>query len=286
MNGNLYAMITSKSSRYYTDLALSSFLKNTRLSANDEFVLIDNDSEDTYEYDNTIKNLIPKSFAANCNQLIDLANGRNLVLVSNDIIFTPDWNLPLTQYSSALTLPSCNQTHLYTLGSLQLQPTMQLSSYENKSRELEQIAVYHRSQVFGLFERLLMAFYAFSLPVSVYNRVGYFDENFGLGGGEDVDYRLRAVEQDIPVKYLSQSYLLHFSGKSTWDGPEKQREIEERNQKYFSKFADKWGEDLANLCLVGGNPGPVIEKYQLGNFISNRDFNKAFKVVLNTAHRN
>lgn len=286
MKGNLYAMITSKSSRQYADIALESFLKHSYLTPADEFVLIDNDSEDTYRYSNILKNQVPKSFAENCNLLIELAAGRNLIILSNDIVFTPGWNSLMTQYSNALILPSCNQTHLYSLGNLELKPSMQISDYDNKDRELDLISQHHKSHVNGLFERLLMAFYAFSLPVNVYNRIGYFDENFGIGGGEDVDYRLRAIEQDIPVKYLSQSYLLHFSGKSTWDGPEQKKEIEDRNRKYFSAFVNKWGEDLANLCLVGGNPLPVVEKYQLHEYINNQDFNKAIKVLLNIANRN
>jgi hypothetical protein len=88
------------------------------------------------------------------------------------------------------------------------------------------------------------------------------------------------------VKYHSQSYLLHFAGKSTWDGPEQLTETQNRNRQYMEKFSSKWGEDLANLCLVGGNPAPVIEKYNLENQIQNQDFNQAIKTLLNTQQRN
>jgi hypothetical protein len=79
---------------------------------------------------------------------------------------------------------------------------------------------------------------------------------------------------------------LHFAGKSTWDGPEQQKEVQDRNQKYFTTFSEKWGEDLANLCLVGGIASPVIERYQLYDLLQRQEFSKAIKVVLNTRSRN
>lgn len=287
MTGNLYAMITTRTSRAYTDIALSTFFKSTRLKSTDEFVLIDNDNEGDYQTRGIIiNNIKPKSFAKNCNHMIDRANGRNFFLLSNDVAFTPGWSEPLAQYSNVLSIPSCNQTHLYSVGALNLQPSMSIGDYNNQHLELIQATNLHKSQNrYGFYERLLMGFYVFMLPASVYNKVGYFDETFGVGGGEDVDYRLRAIQQDIPVKYLSQSYLLHFAGKSTWDGPEQQQEIEERNKKYFSTFSAKWGEDLANLCLVGGNAMAVIEKYQLHALIQAQEFSKAIKVILNTTNR-
>lgn len=287
MTGNLYAMITTKSSNHYTDLALDSFFKSTKLEKNDEFVLIDNDNEGIYSDVNILPNSSPKSFAKNCNELIDRAAGRNFFLLSNDVIFTPNWNVPLLQYKSAILLPCCNQTHIYSSGNLQIKPSMHISEYGNQYEELAQIAQFHKSQPStGLVERLLMGMYVFMLPANAYNKIGYFDEGFGIGGGEDVDYRLRAIQHNIPVKYISQSYLLHFAGKSTWDGPEKQSDIEERNKKYFLVFSQKWGEDLADLCLVGGNPTRVIEKYQLQSLMQAQEFSKAIKVVLNTTNRN
>lgn len=279
-------MITTRGSNHYTNIALETFFKSTKIASNDEFVLIDNDNEGIYSGVNVITNFTPKSFASNCNAMIDLAQGRNLFLLSNDVAFTPNWCDPLKQFSNVLLLPSCNQTHLYNSGKLFLKSSMNISEYGGMYKELSQISTLHKAQNRpGYFERLLMGFYVCMLPANVYKRVGYFDESFGVGGGEDVDYRLRAVQLDIPVKYVSQSYLLHFAGKSTWDGPEQLAEIEERNKRYFFQFANKWGEDLANLCLSGGDAISVIEKYQLYPYIQSQEFTKAIKAVLNITHR-
>jgi hypothetical protein len=198
------------------------------------------------------------------------------------VVFTPGWSNELTKHDDAIILPSCNQTHLYSSGLLTLQQTMTMEEYGNQYSDLCNISRVHKNSLrSGFFERLLMGFYVFVLPAIVYNKVGLFDEQFGVGGGEDVDYRIRAIAHNFPVKYYSHSYLLHFAGKSTWAGPEKQQEIDDRNQKYFNLFAEKWGDDLANLCLVGGVGTPVIEKYQLHELINTYSYAKAIKVILN-----
>lgn len=288
-NGTVYVMLTSRSSRDYADIALDSFFKSTTLLSNEEFYLIDNDNEGTYnlKLGTVISNSEPKSFSSNVNTAINIANGRDIVLLSNDIVFTPKWNEPLRQYSNAILIPACNQTHVYVSSDLHLEYSMKIGDYANRYKELADISQQHkRASSTGFFERLLMAFYAFKLPANVYNKVGLFDEGFGTAGGEDVDYRLRALQQGFPVKYIISSYLLHFGGKSTWDGPEKPQEIQERDQKYFDAFSKKWGEDLAHLCLVGGQARQVVEKYNLYPMIQNQDFSGAIKAVLNIRHRN
>lgn len=286
MKGNLYAMITSHSSRQYTDVALDSFIKFTKLDKNDEFVVIDNDNAGNIPYKNTVKNQRPKSFAENSNSMIDYANGRTLFLLSNDVVFTKDWNLPLQNFTNVILIPSCNQTHCYTVESLQLTPSMKINEFDNKFELLNQISKIHtqtNSQTF--FETLLMSFYVFVLPEKIYKTVGYFDESFGIGGGEDVDYRIRTLSNNLSVKYHSKSYLLHFGGKSTWDGVETENEIHARNRMYQSKFLEKWGKDLTDFCLITGNPKMVIKENQLDDFIHSQDFSSAIKRLLNNHHR-
>ena len=286
MNGNLYAMITSRSSQQYTDIALKSFFEYTKLENNDEFVVIDNDNIGNISHSSTVKNSHPKSFAENCNLMIDHAKGRTLFLLSNDVVFTRNWNLPLQNYSNVLLIPSCNQTHQYVHGTLSLTSNMKLDDFDNKFNDLNEISnIHQKTQTQTFFETLLMAFYVFVLPKNIYKNVGYFDESFGLGGGEDVDYRIRTLQKNFPVKYHNKSYLLHFGGKSTWDGGESSIEVQERNDLYQLKFQEKWGKDLRDLCLVIGDPYAVIHNHNLGKFIQRQDFALAIKTLLNNPHR-
>ena len=72
---NLFAMVTLKSSHIYTKYAIESFFKNTIVSDNDEFLLIDNNGCKLDEFSinkkiTIIKNKLPMSFAENVNQAI------------------------------------------------------------------------------------------------------------------------------------------------------------------------------------------------------------------------
>jgi GT2 family glycosyltransferase len=262
-------MITTKNSDHYTDLAISSFFRFTKLKSNDIFYLIDNDQIVTTQRPNVtvIVNEQPKSFAKNINQIINISNGKDIIVLNNDVVFTENWLQPLTQHNNVIVIPSCNQTHEYNTDQLTLTNSMSIDQFDNKFYYLSDIVRQHKqSNPSGFYERLLMPFYVFRLPYEVYSRVGLFDESFGIGGGEDVDYRIRAIESGFNVKYTTQSYLLHFHGKSTWDGGETFEETQQRNKLYFNKFIEKWGSDLANLLITGGDPQSVVNKYLLDNY--------------------
>lgn len=268
MRSTIFLMITTKYSDQYTDLAISSFFRFTKLRPNDIFYLIDNDKTVTIQRPNVtvIVNEQPKSFAKNINDIINISDGKDIVVLSNDIILTENWLQPLTQHNNVIVIPSCNQTHEYTTDQLTLTNSMYINQFDNNFYALSNIVRRHKQlNSAGFFERLLMPFYVFRLSYEIYSKVGLFDESFGNGGGEDVDYRIRALESGFNVKYTTQSYLLHFQGKSTWDGGETSTETQERNKLYFDRFSEKWGSDLSNLLLVGGQPQPIVQKYLLEN---------------------
>lgn len=285
MSGTLYAIISSASSDHYTGPAIDSFLKYTKLESNDTALLIDNDHTGNHigRPLHVIENATPQSFAKNINDAISYAQGRNLVILSNDIEFTAGWNEPLSQYNNLILLPACNQTNLYTSSdrSLKLERSMYLNAYKNNQLALADCVKQHRQQIItGFFEQHLMPFYAFRIPAAVIDKVGLFDEGFGPGGGEDVDYRMRAIAAGFSVKYASQSYLLHYHGKSTWDGAETQQQTQARDQQYFRHFTNKWGAEWANLLLSGGNAMPIIEKYNLQEYFIKNNYTDLIKKVL------
>lgn len=264
----VFLMITTKKSDHYTDLAISSFFRFTKLKSNDVFYLVDNDQIVTTKRLNVtvIVNEQPKSFAKNINDIISIADGKDIVILNNDIVFTENWLQPLTQHNNVIVIPSCNQTHEYNTDQLTLKNSMSINEFNNNFYTLSDIVRQHKQRnPSEFYERLLMPFYAFRLPYEIYSKVGLFDESFGNGGGEDVDYRIRAIQLGFNVKYTTQSYLLHFHGKSTWDSGEKSDETQERNKIYFDRFTEKWGSDLSNLLLVGGDSMNVVKKYMLSN---------------------
>jgi len=269
-SGTLFGMTTSRSSTAYTDLALASFFKNTLLRYNDNFVLIDNDNvwdNPPNAFTSVIHNDAPKSFAENVNSLIKLAqqNGQNLMFLSNDIVLTPNWFTPLEQ-NNAITIPCCNQIFQYKSGSLDLESVHDLERYNNQYEELCNIVKNHiSSMTINSFDKLMMPFYAFRLPKEVYDVVGYLDESF-INGGEDLDYRLRALLLNIPVAYIAQSFVLHFNGKSTWQSNEDIQRTKDRDLFYKRMFTDKWGVDLCHLMTVGQDPNEILKKHNLMHF--------------------
>lgn len=261
--GRVFGIVTSANSIFYTHRALQSFFLNTKLTVDDEVYLIDNDNVcKIISNVIIIKNEKPLTFAENANQLIDIARASNkdLIFLSNDIILTPNW-LTSLELDNTITIPSCNQTHLYS----KLTANMDWADYNNEYAQLCDHSLLHKQQVTENFDLLLMPFYVFRLPKDVYNIIGYFDTTF-VNGGEDLDYRIRAIIAGIDVKYAAQSYVLHFNGKSTWRNSEHQYQIELCNKKYRDRLVEKWGYDLMSFMTLGGDPNTVLTKFGLMQF--------------------
>ena len=270
---NLFAMVTLKKSTNYTINALHSFFKYTKLEKEDDFFLIDNDNLKDNQFLKfneltLINNEKPLSFAQNVNQAIDdaIKNKKNLIFLNNDIIFTKNWFKAISLISDGISLPSNNQIFQYEseLGILKLKVTMNLSDFNDNYDLLEEILEKHRKKIKSgqTFQTLLMPFFAFKVPYKILKDVGHFDVSFGAGGGEDVDYRIRCAIKGHEVNFLTDSYLLHFHGKSTWD-IENKEETAQRNTEYENIFRKKWGHELTKIFIERNNFLDILEKKNL-----------------------
>ena len=281
MTGNLYGMVTVSSSSEYTQLALNSFFRHTKLTAQDRFVLIDNDGAWCQQPDQIVTrdqihlNSLPGNFSQNINQLINMADqgDQDLMFLNNDVVFTPKWNQRMILGNSVLSVPACNQTH-----DRGFPQSLSIQEFGARYGKLNVAAHVHAVQVREPWESLLMPTYVCRIPRQIYRAVGLFDTAFNVGG-EDVDYRLRLLIQGFTIKYCS-GYLLHFNGRSSWNGVETIDQTQTRNQQYTSHFIRKWGEDLFNLCVTGGQPQLVIGKYQLQDLVVQGRFNQIILEVL------
>lgn len=277
IRGNYYGIITVKKTADYTELCIESFFKNTKLNENDRFILIDNDGFWKETHQNTsyeiLVNDTPKNTSQNINTLLKLSyeNGMNAVLITNDVILTPKWNEKLLG-DDTLSIPSCNQTHEYQFG-----VSLSKEDFAGRYGILNATAYKHSVLHKVPFELLMMPTYACKIPYNIIDKVGYFDESYNVGG-EDVDYRIRCLQAGFDVKYCS-AYLLHFNGKSSWNGSETPEETQRRNERYLSLFKEKWGQDLFDLCVVTGQPIKVIEKYNLHNLSYNEMILEVLKHV-------
>ena len=270
---NLFSMVTLKSSNEYTINALHSFFKYTKLEKEDDFFLIDNDNlkDNQFSRFNELKfiyNEKPLSFAQNVNQAINEAikNKKDLIFLNNDIIFTKNWFEALSLNSDSISIPSNNQIFQYEsdLGILKLKVTMSLSDFNDNYDLLEEILEQHKKKIKSgqKFQTLLMPFFAFKVPYKILKDVGYFDISFGAGGGEDIDYRIRCAIKGYEVNFLTDSYLLHFHGKSTWDIEKKEATLQ-RNKEYENIFRKKWGNELTKIFIERNNFLDILEKKKL-----------------------
>lgn len=261
MTSRIFAMVSTEPSKKYTKYALESFFLTTQLKEAEKLILIDNDGSLPIQSTEKLLYVRPssqRSFAENVNWIISEAreNNSDIYFLNNDIIFTKDWIDPLESATDSIITPVSNREFRYRADGLYLNISCKLDDYIDSKDALEKVVAYHKRK-FHTAGRpnkrrvLSLPFFCVKIPAIVYNSLGPLDETFGKGGAEDNDYCLRAYEQGFKVEYALESYLLHFSGKSTWDGAETLKETSDRDERYKEKFRSKWGENLLKLSIEG-----------------------------------
>src|SRR4051794_32919852 len=113
----VFGMITTLSSKRYTEYALNTFIDTTPLRPQDRFLLIDNDGawetlpDALVPFGDKITNSKEKSFAANMNEVMAFAFSKraDLFLLNNDLIFTKDWLSPLLAPEISILSPISNR---------------------------------------------------------------------------------------------------------------------------------------------------------------------------------
>ena len=284
-------MVTVKNTNYYTDYALKSFFKNTPINDDDDFFLIDNDGCETDRFSTygkikIIKNINPLNFAENVNQIIDIAikNKKDLIFLTNDLVFTEDWIKPVLLNSSSISIPSNNQIFQYQsdCGNLKLKVTMNSNDFNENYKLLNDIAKKHKKKFNPnqKFQTLLMPFSCFKIPYKILNEVGHLDTSYGTGGGEDVDYRFRCSIKGYDVNFLIDSYLLHFHGRSTW-GIETKKQIEDRNKKYTEVFLKKWGKDMTQVFILRKDFSNILDKSNVRHLFDKGKFGDLIRKIYN-----
>ena len=280
--GILYGMVTLKVTNEYANKAVDSFFKNTILNSDDKFVMVDNDGDFKSNWnngriseDNFILNDKLEIFSYNMNILMRLAikENKDLVFLSNDVIFTPNWSELLITDDMTLSIPSCNQTH-----NLGIPSSLSMDEFGDRYDILNQISLGVNNEM-KYFQSMLMPFYVLRIPLKILKEVGEYDEMFVVGG-EDIDYRLRCLIKGFNVTYTP-SFLLHFNGKSSWNGFETIEQTKERDYNYKIRFISKWGLDLKDICFINSDPMRVINKFNLDDIISNGDYNNLILKVIN-----
>ena len=279
--GHVFCFVSSKITEKYSRLALSSFFLNTKLEPGDIFVFVNNDGTNAfkgeYPIDVYINNKTPKSWAENFNKGLRVAKKfkKHFVVITNDVVFTKGWLEALKQTDDNILIPACNVNFMYRSEAFSTAPNMQLEEYVGKEPYLDAIVDFHQCmhKLDNLIERIFMQMYLARIPYKIHNDVGYFDHTFSNCGGEDMDYRIRAAIKGYKTMLAMYPFILHFHGKSSWDGVESTEQERVRRDNYLKRGIEKWGEDLTEIFIKSTYAKEHAHKIGLGKeFDSNQQY--------------
>ncbi len=279
---HVFCFVSSKVTEQYSKLALDSFFKHTKLEDGDIFVFVNNDGTNAfrkdYPIDIYVNNKTPKSWAENFNKGLRVAKKfrKHFIVITNDVIFTKGWLDALKQIDNMILIPVCNVNFMYKSSGFSTAPVMQLEEYIGKEPYLDAVVDFHQNNFKPeeLDEKIFMQMYLARIPYKVHNDVGYFDHTFSNCGGEDMDYRIRAAIKGYKTMLAKHPFILHFHGKSSWDGAESTEQERIRRDQYLKKGVEKWGEDLTEIFIKGTYAKEHAHKIGLGKeFDNNEQYN-------------
>lgn len=261
-------MVTTNASSRFTPPAIRSFFRHTPLALGDKLVLIDNDGSLTRselpqsgQAFEIRMNQRPLGFAANFNTLISeaVASDADLYLLNNDVIFVQDWLRPLQAGPEMITTSLSNREIAYVTSvanmkgeikdAMVVDSTLTLDAYLQSIHAIDYVAAIHRRHGEVTIPTYFVPFFCTRIPLDILKVVGHLDESIGPAGGEDFDYCIRTYLAGFGIMFSAQSYVLHFGGQSTWNGPEAVQARSEREERFKKVFMEKWGDKLFTLAF-------------------------------------
>jgi len=246
-----------------TEACLLSVIQKTKISF--RFILVDNGSEEETRRglekiarDPALKTILLRNeknlgYVKAINQGLVISTAPFVCLLNNDVVVTPGWLEKMISFAESRPdagLVNCLQN-------------------DNPGREVpEDLGAFARAQIDRphTWEELdHCSGNCLLIKREVIEKIGYFDEQFGLGHWEDNDYSRRAQQAGYRCLRLRDTYIWHhlassFEKISRWrEGIEKNREL----------FYGRWGKPLRVIY-------PVSEGLDLRR--------ARFNQILQTAH--
>jgi len=281
---HVFCFVSSKNTEHFSKLALDSFFKHTKLEKDDIFVFVNNDGTNAFRKEYPINiyvnNKTPKAWAKNFNKGLRVAKrfSKDFVVITNDIIFTEGWFEPLKQRDDCVLIPSCNINNIYKANEFKFDFVVQLEDYLGKEKILEEVVKFHKTRFAfdDLEEKIFMQLYLGRIPYKIHAEIGYFDDTFSNCGGEDMDFRIRCALKGYKTMVANHPFVLHFHGKSSWDGDETDAQEEARRMSYLRRGNEKWGKNLTDIFISGAKAKELC--YELG-FKEQFDKGEAYKII-------
>ncbi|MBL8796721.1 MAG: glycosyltransferase, partial [Planctomycetia bacterium] len=232
----------------YTQRCLESLFRCTRPPY--ELVIVDNGSTDeTPAYLASIvqhpgptrvaiiRNAENRGYPGGCNQALAQAWGEYLVFLNNDTIVTPGWLDGLVAWS----LQDWPRVGLVGAVTNYSRPPQQVTANYTDLHDLDAFAARRRQEFAGQAlntERLT----GFCLMVrrEAIQKIGGYDEQFGLGFFDDDDLSVRALQAGFRMLVALDVFIHHYGSRTfTSLGIDTTRQLQDN----FDLFQAKWGAE-------------------------------------------
>jgi GT2 family glycosyltransferase/2-polyprenyl-3-methyl-5-hydroxy-6-metoxy-1,4-benzoquinol methylase/tetratricopeptide (TPR) repeat protein len=187
-----------------------------------EIIVVDNASPDESrqwlqaQHDLTvIANPTNRGFPTAVNQGLRMAQGQQLLVLNNDTVVTPNWLERLLE-----ALYSASEVGMVGPCTNRISGDQQIEvEYDQETLQgLESFAgTWGRAHHKEYFSTDRLVGFCLLLKRSTYEKVGAFDEQFGIGNFEDDDYCLRTLQVGFKL-LVARDAFLHHVGHATFRG--------------------------------------------------------------------
>ncbi|MFS1512897.1 glycosyltransferase [Chengkuizengella sp. SCS-71B] len=230
----------------YTKKCIESIRKNTS-SLHYELIVVDNASNDgTLDYLNeqtdlrVISNQENVGYSKANNQGVKIAVGDVIVFLNNDTVVTQGWlqSLVSALYSKekiAMVGPVTNNDNINGIQKIKVH-------YNQDTLEgLSEFSESHCAQHANRNKKVLrLVGFALACKKEVLNKIGLFDEAFGIGNFEDDDLCLRMLIKGYELRIVQDCFVHHFGSITFKNKDIDFAKLMENNKIVFKK---KWGFD-------------------------------------------
>lgn len=234
-------IILTRNGLRFTKSCVNSVIKNTGQKY--EFIFIDNASSDgTIPYLKTVQNarLIMnkenKGFAAGCNQGLNIARGKFIVLLNNDTIVPKGWLSRMIWWlekdpSIGIVGPKSNR--------VMSEQRIKTKLYKPKTlKQIEQFAEnWRRNKPQTGYEVKLISGFCMVFRKELVDQIGGFDQRFFPGNSEDIDFGIRTRISGKKLWVTNNVFIHHYGNSSFKLNHENYQQLLAENSK---KLLNKW----------------------------------------------
>jgi len=191
----------------YTCNCVESIKVNT--TGDYEIVLIDNGSTDeTKDIDVAVRFKENQGFAKAANKGIEISEGNYVCLLNNDVIVTPGALDLLKQHIDRNEMDIAGACTNFCAGKQQIL----IPEYDNIEELYQRAFRYAMQNKYNYEIADSVIGFCMMFRKKLLIDIGYFDEQFGLGNCEDIDFCMRAKKAGYKIGIAKDVYVHHFGG--------------------------------------------------------------------------